>query len=145
MKEDLEKFAEGLQQQVMEEMKRFYTKTVIDHWMHPKNWGVVNNAGGYGRVIGPCGDTMEIYLKINGNKIVDCSFNTDGCGTTIACGSMLTELIKGKEINQVKQINQQTIIGKFGGLPEADQHCALLAANTLHEAIRDYERSKKLV
>jgi nitrogen fixation NifU-like protein len=145
MKEDLEKFAEELQQQVMEEIRRDYSQVVIDHWRDPKNWGVVRNADGYGRVTGPCGDTMEIYLKINDNKIVDCSFNTDGCGTTIACGSMVTELIKGRDISQVKQINQQAIIDEFGGLPEADQHCALLTSDTLHEAIRNYKRSKKLV
>ncbi|HID92987.1 MAG TPA: iron-sulfur cluster assembly scaffold protein [bacterium (Candidatus Stahlbacteria)] len=143
MADDLDKFVEELQQQIMEEVKRSYTNTVIDHWIRPRNWGILNNADGYGKVTGSCGDTMEIYLKVRDNKIVDCSFNTDGCGITIACGSMVTELIKGKELNQLKSISQHTIIDKFGGLPEPDQHCALLAANTLHAAIRDYERLKK--
>jgi len=115
-----------------------YTDTVIDHAMNPRNVGNIPNADGFACVTGPCGDTMEIWLSIRDGRIRDATFWTDGCGTTIAAGSMATEMVKGKGISKGFQITQDDILNGLGGLPEESAHCALLAANTLREAIRDY-------
>jgi len=127
-----------LENQLMEEMKQVYTETVIDHAMNPQNVGSIPDADGFGSVTGPCGDTMEIWLKVNNSKIEDATFWTDGCGTSIACGSMATEMIKAKNIVQASAINQSKILEALGGLPEDSLHCALLATNTVKAAIQDY-------
>ncbi len=137
MESSLDKFTQDLQKQIMEEVRRDYSKTVIDHWMNPRNFGKLDNPDGYGRITGPCGDTMEIFLKIKDEKIEDAHFLTDGCGTTIACGSVITELIKGKTIEQVKQITSDNLLKKIGGLPPLDEHCVVLATNTLQSAINN--------
>jgi nitrogen fixation NifU-like protein len=139
---DLDKFAEELQSQIIKDIKKRYSQRVIEHWQHPKNWGIMNNADGYGKITGPCGDTMEISIKVKDNKIVKCTYDTDGCGTTIACGSIITEMAVGQKIVTVRKINQKTILDYCGGLPKEDQHCALLAADTLQNAINDYESTK---
>jgi nitrogen fixation NifU-like protein len=123
---------------ITDEMLNTYTDTVIDHAMNPRNVGSIPNADGFACVTGPCGDTMEIWLSIRDGRIRDATFWTDGCGTTIAAGSMATELVKGKGISKGFQITQNDILTGLGGLPEESAHCALLAANTLKEAIRDY-------
>ena len=115
---------------------------VIEHMTNPRNWGIMNQSDGYARITGPCGDTMEISLRVIDNRIAKCTYDTDGCGATVSCGSIVTELATGKSIVQAKQINQKTILVYCRGLPEANEHCALLAANTLREAIQDYERTR---
>jgi nitrogen fixation NifU-like protein len=127
-----------LEEYVTDEMRSTYTDTVIDHAMNPRNAGSIPNADGFARVTGPCGDTMEIWLGVKDSRIRDATFWTDGCGPTIACGSMATELIKGKSIAEALRITQEDILNSLGGLPEESHHCALLAANTLKQAVRDY-------
>ena len=129
---------EAFEELIKAEMKRVYSETVIDHAMNPRNVGNLNDANGFAKVTGPCGDTMEIWLRVTNDTVAEATFMTDGCGTTIAAGSMATELAKGKSVRQVLKITQQNIIEALGGLPEDSQHCALLAANTLREAVRDY-------
>jgi nitrogen fixation NifU-like protein len=126
-----------LQMQVMADARKIYSQTVIDHAIHPRNLGTMQNFDGFARITGPCGDTMEVWLKVNTDTITDISFMTDGCGTSIASGSMMTELARGKSITVAIRICQQDILEALGGLPEENQHCALLAANTLKAAIRD--------
>ena len=132
-----------LENQVMADMRRIYTETVIDHAMNPKNVGSISEADGFGSVTGPCGDTMEIWLRVKNDKIEDATFWTDGCGTSIACGSMVTGMVKGKSIAQALGINQDGILQVLGGLPEDSIHCALLAANTIKAAIQDYLALKR--
>jgi nitrogen fixation NifU-like protein len=127
-----------LEKQIMAAMKEIYTETVIDHAMNPRNAGGIAQADGFGRITGPCGDTMEIWLRVNSGTIVDSTFSTDGCSATIACGSIATEIIKGKDVAQALAISQDDILKALGGLPEDNRHCALLAANTVKAAIRDY-------
>jgi nitrogen fixation NifU-like protein len=127
-----------LEELVREEMRKIYTEATIDHAMNPRNMGGMENADGFGKVTGPCGDTMEIWLKIKNNTVVEATFLTDGCGTSIAAGSMVTELAKGKSISEALKITHQDVLDAFGGLPEESIHCAFLAANTLREAIKDY-------
>lgn len=139
MEERFNKFVERLQERILEETRRVYSEKVIDHWMRPRNWGLLNDAHGCGRVKGPCGDTMEISFKVRDGKVTKCGFTTDGCGAAIACGSMTTELILGKSVSEADSITEETILQAFGGLPERDHHCAILAADTLHQAIKKYE------
>jgi nitrogen fixation NifU-like protein len=119
-------------------MSETYSHTVIDHVVNPRNVGNIEAADGYASVTGPCGDTMEIWLKVKDGTIVRATFMTDGCGTTIAAGSMVTELVKGKGISQALRTSQEDVLSALGGLPEESEHCALLAANTLKASVRDY-------
>ena len=127
-----------LEQSVMEDMKEVYSEKTIDHFLNPRNLGEIPAPDGFGRVTGPCGDTMEIYLKVRDGKVMNASFWTDGCGTSIASGSMVTELAKKKGLIEARKITQDDVLDALGGLPEDSRHCALLAANTLREAIKDY-------
>jgi len=121
-----------------DEINSAYSETVIDHARNPRNAGMIPNADGHARITGPCGDTMSIWLRVRDGIITQAAFWTDGCGTTIAAGSMATELAKGKRASQTLGISQQEVLDALGGLPEDSVHCALLAANTLKEAVRDY-------
>jgi nitrogen fixation NifU-like protein len=132
-----------LEEYIMADMRRTYTDTVIDHAMYPRNVGSMSNADGFGSVTGPCGDTMEIWLRVKEGKIVNATFWTDGCGTSIAAGSMVTELAEGVTAIEALRITQQEVLDALGGLPEESVHCALLAANTLREAVRDYLTTRK--
>jgi len=132
-----------LQELIMADMRKVYSETVIDHAMNPRNVGDMGNADGFGRVTGSCGDTMEIWLKVRNGIVADATFLTDGCGTSIASGSMVTELVKGKSIPQAQKVTQQGVLDALGGLPEDSLHCALLAAETLKEAIKDYFALRK--
>ena len=126
------------QKMVRDEMRKVYSETVVDHAMNPRNLGNMEGADGYSKVTGPCGDTMDIWLKVKDETIVEATFMTDGCGTTIAAGSMITELAKGKSANQALRIGQEDILTALDGLPDESKHCALLAANTLKAAVKDY-------
>jgi len=100
--------------------------------------GLISNPDGQARITGPCGDTMEIWLRVSGGIIEQATFWTDGCGTTIAAGSIATELAKGKKVGDALGIAQQDVLDALGGLPDDSVHCALLAASTLKEAVKDY-------
>jgi nitrogen fixation NifU-like protein len=134
MASDLDKIVEELQK----EMWTGYTEVVVDHAQNPRNVGSIPEADGFARVTGTCGDTMEIWLKVQNGTIKQATFWTDGCGTSIAAGSMATELVKGKPIANALRITQQDVLDALGGLPEDSIHCALLAANTVKEAAKDY-------
>jgi nitrogen fixation NifU-like protein len=134
MTSEMDKIAEELQK----EMWSGYTEIVIDHAQNPRNMGSVPAADGFASITGPCGDTMEIWLKVQNGTIKQATFWTDGCGTSIAAGSMVTELAKGKDITNALRVTQQDVLDALGGLPEDSIHCALLAANTLKEAAKDY-------
>ncbi|MFC2000934.1 iron-sulfur cluster assembly scaffold protein [Chloroflexota bacterium] len=121
-----------------EKMSKLYSQTVIDHAMNPRNVGKTKAADGYASVTGSCGDTMDIWLKVKDDTIVKATFMTDGCGTTIAAGSIITKLVKGKNISLALRTSQGDVLIALGGLPEESEHCALLAANTLKTAIKDY-------
>jgi nitrogen fixation NifU-like protein len=134
---------DDLQALVMADARKIYSETVIDHAINPRNLGTMLDTDGFARVTGSCGDTMEVWLKVNNNTITDINFMTDGCGTSIASGSMMTELAKGKTVAEATKIRQRDILNALGGLPEESEHCALLAASTLKAAIRDYIAMKR--
>ena len=132
-----------LEQQITAEMRKIYSERTLDHAMRPRNTGKIENANGFARITGPCGDTMEIYLKVEGERVADAKLWTDGCGTAIACGSMATELAKGRTTLEVSKIGSKQILDALGGLPESDVHCAVLAANTLMTAIQNFLNRKR--
>jgi nitrogen fixation NifU-like protein len=138
MAEELNNSFRELEQSIMEDMRKVYSENTIDHFLNPRNLGEIPAPDGFGKVTGPCGDTVEISLKVGDDRIMNAFFWTDGCGTTIAAGSMATELAKGKSVSQAMKITQQDVLDALGGLPEDSVHCALLATNTLKEAVKDY-------
>ena len=139
---DLDKMAEEIQASIIKDARETFSEEVVKRWLNPKKMGKMEAPDGFGRITGPCGDTLEIFLRIKKHRITDAMFMTDGCGTTITAGSMATELAVGKDIEELKKINQDLILDALGGLPEDSKHCALLASNTLKEAIKDYSQKK---
>jgi nitrogen fixation NifU-like protein len=128
---------------IRDEAGEVFSQAVIDRALRPRNMGEMENADGFGQVTGPCGDTMMIWLRVKGDLVLAASFATDGCGPTVACGSRLTELVRGKTVSQALSISQQDVLDALDGLPESHEHCALLAVNTLKGAVRDYLAFKR--
>ena len=124
-------------------MRTVYSETVVELGMNPINLGEIEDTNGFGRITGPCGDTMSIWLKIEEDCIVDAGFTTDGCTTSLASASMATILAKGANIEDARNVSQQDILDALDGLPEENRHCALLASNTLKAAIEDYLYQKE--
>ena len=125
-----------------------YTEKVMDHFNHPRNQGVIPDADAIGQVGNPkCGDVMKIYLKIDQNKsgqdeIKDIKFETLGCGAAIATSSMLTEMVKGKTIEEALKVEKLDIAKELGGLPEPKLHCSILAHDALADAVKNYQNKK---
>jgi nitrogen fixation NifU-like protein len=142
MAQEFDDSVKGLEQSVMEDMRKVYSEKTIDHFLNPRNLGEMPAHDGLGKLTGPCGDTMQIYLKVKDGKLTNVSFWTDGCGPSIASGSAVTELAKGKSVPEAQKITQRDILDALGGLPEESLHCAVLAANTLKEALKDYLASR---
>ena len=136
--EDLDSFVEKLQRVYIEEARRIYGAKVVALWMSPRNRAVIEDPEGHARITGPCGDTMEIFLAIRDGRIERATFLTDGCGPTLASGSAVTDLAKGKTPAEALEIHRETVLEALGGLPEESRHCAQLAATTLVKAIEDY-------
>jgi len=121
-----------------------YTEKVMDHFTNPRNVGELENPDGVGEVgNAKCGDIMRIYLDIEGDIIKDVKFKTFGCGAAVATSSMVTEMVKGKTIEEAMVISNAAVAEALGGLPPAKMHCSNLAADALHEAIKNY-RDKQL-
>ena len=116
----------------------------MDHFKNPRNVGEIPDADGVGEVGNPvCGDTTKIYLKIEGNIINDIKFKTFGCGAAIASSSMLTEMAKGKTIEEALQITDQAVADMLDGLPPQKMHCSNMAADAMHKAIENYRLKKE--
>jgi len=121
-----------------------YSEKVMEHFMHPRNVGQIENPDGVGHVGNPiCGDIMELYIKVKENVIVDAKFKTFGCGAAIATSSMVTELVKGKTIEEALKISNKTVAEALEGLPPVKMHCSMLAEDALKSAIEDYLKKKK--
>ena len=128
---------------LMEKIGGGFSDKVLEYGNEPRNYGLMEKPDGYGKVKGPCGDTVEIFLRIRNDKIEDISYTTDGCMTSHAAVSAATVMAKGKAARDCIRINQSAILEHLGGMPEDSQHCALLAANTFHKALRNYAVGKK--
>jgi Mrp family chromosome partitioning ATPase/NifU-like protein involved in Fe-S cluster formation len=115
-----------------------YSPVAIDHAQNPRHFGPLYAYGGHARITGPCGDTMEFWIQIEGDRVRRANFTTDGCGSSMACGSMATELAVGRTVDEARRISQKDILDALGGFPEEVQHCALLASDTLRAACEDF-------
>ena len=116
-----------------------YSEKVMDHFMHPRNVGSIENADGVGQVgNAKCGDIMKIYLKIENDIIVDVKFETFGCGSAIASSSMATEMIMGKSIQEAMALTNKAVAEALDGLPAHKMHCSVLAEEAIKNALKDY-------
>lgn len=120
-----------------------YSEKVMDHFQNPRNVGELDNPDGVGEVGNAvCGDIMKIFLKVENDRIKDIKFKTFGCGAAIATSSMVTEMVKGKSLDEALAVTNRAVAEALGGLPPQKMHCSNLAADALHKAIEDY-RAKK--
>jgi nitrogen fixation NifU-like protein len=131
------------QKQALDQMQGVYTETVIDHALHPRNFGNLSGADGFASFASAGADNIKMWLRVRGGRIMEAAFWTDGCAATIASLSMITELARGKTVTEAMTIGQQDVLEALGGLPEGNVHCALQAASVLKEALRDYRVIKK--
>lgn len=122
-----------------------YSEKVMEHFMNPRNVGEIKDADGVGTVGNPvCGDMMTFYIKVKDNRIVDIKFKTFGCGAAIAVSSMISEMAKGKTLEEALKISNKDVAEELDGLPANKMHCSNLGADALHKAIEDYlEKAKK--
>ena len=121
-----------------------YSEKVMDHFLHPRNVGVIEDADAVGEVgNAKCGDIMKMYLKIKDDIVEDVKFETFGCGSAIASSSMATEMIKGKPLSEVKNLTNKAVTEALDGLPAHKIHCSVLAEEAIHSALEDYYRRKE--
>jgi nitrogen fixation NifU-like protein len=121
-----------------------YTEKVMEHFRNPRNMGEIPDADGVGTVGNPvCGDLMTIYIKVKDGRLEDIKFKTFGCGSAIATSSMITELAKGKTLEEGMKITRANVADSLGGLPPVKMHCSNLAADALHAAIQNYYKRQK--
>lgn len=130
-----DRMVEEIQRQIIEDERATYSQKVIEEYYNPKNLGRMSDPDAVGIVQGWCGDTMEIYLRMNSSRIEEATFMTDGCGPTVACGSKLTTMVRGMSLDQASEITPENLIAALDGLPEESVHCAELAVSTLRGAI----------
>lgn len=118
-----------------------YNEKVVEHFSNPRNVGELADADAVGETGSfKCGDTMKLYIKVENDRIVDVRFQTYGCGAAIASSSMLTEMVKGKTLDEALEITNQDVADELGGLPPLKLHCSNLAADALHNAIAEYRK-----
>ncbi|MBN2542961.1 iron-sulfur cluster assembly scaffold protein [bacterium] len=121
-----------------------YTDKVIDHFMNPRNMGIIENPDAESDIGSPvCGDRMHLSLKIVDGRIEDIKFKTFGCGAAIASSSILTEMVKGKTVSEAEKITKNKVVKALDGLPELKVHCSLLAVDALKEAIKTWKKNNK--
>ncbi len=123
----------------MPEVRSLYSEKVMEHFKNPRTVGEIENPDGIGHVGNPvCGDIMELYIKVKDGIIVDAKFKTFGCGAAIATSSMVTEMVKGKSVEEALAISNRAVAEALGGLPPIKMHCSVLAEEALKSAIEDY-------
>ena len=121
-----------------DELRKAFSDKAVDHMLKPRNMGELRAADGLGRASIPCGDSMQICLRVSQDRILEARFMTDGCGPVIACGSMTTELVKGRTVSEAMGLSEEDLIAALDGLPDAETHCAALAVSALKQALVDH-------
>jgi nitrogen fixation NifU-like protein len=139
----LDDFLDNLQEQIFDEAREALGEKGFDRWRNPKFAGKMENPDAHGRVVGTCGDTMEIFFKFENDRVKQGSYTTDGCGSSSVSGSFAVELSLGKSPDELADITGDDVLNAIGRLPEDDQHCASLAALTIQDAVSDYMKPNK--
>jgi len=143
MSNEFEDVIKDIQRRIDEDEEALYSKKVVEEYRNPQHIGFFKNPDAHGKLKGSCGDTMQFDLKIQNDRIVDARFFTDGCGPSIACGSMLSKMIIGKLLDEVVTISSDDVYNALDGLPKENEHCAVLAVNTLALCIASYHNKKE--
>ena len=137
---DFNKMVKDIQNKIEHDEETDFSEKVINEYRNPNNFYAIENPDVKGEIKGPCGDTMNIMLNFENDIVVDIGFLTDGCGTSIACGSMLTKMVQGKTLKEVSIITSEKLNDALDGLPENHVHCTVLAVNTLKKALNKFDR-----
>ncbi|MBI9088185.1 MAG: iron-sulfur cluster assembly scaffold protein [Desulfobacterium sp.] len=138
MADKLDKFLDDLQEKVFDEARGVLGDKGFDRWQNPRYRGRLPNYTVHGHALGDCGDSMDIYLRFDKDRVAEASYMTDGCGSSQVCGSFAAEMSTGRRAEELADITGEVILEKLGDVPEDDQHCAFLAAGTVQEALRIY-------
>jgi len=136
---DFDILIQEIQQGIDKLEEKKYSKEVINEYRNPTHFGSIHHPNGEGKITGPCGDTMNVSLRIVKKRIHAARFFTDGCGATVACGNMLTKMVEGKTVEEALHISTDLLLRKLGGLPTEHMHCVKLAVHTLRDAIHHYQ------
>ncbi|MDO9513694.1 MAG: iron-sulfur cluster assembly scaffold protein [Elusimicrobiota bacterium] len=131
-----------LRKKVIDGLKKNYSDKAIRCFIEKKNYGGFIQPDAYAWIKGPCGDTMEFYLKVNKGRIKKAGFTTDGCESSVACGQIVSEIVIGKNIPEVMKLTQKKILAEIGKFPKESRHCALLAVNTAKDAVRKFREKE---
>ena len=142
-KSDFDKMVDSIQAELDAEAEATFSKKVLNECMHPQNVGRMKEPDSVAIITGSCGDTMEIFLSIKDGKINEVQFMTDGCAPTLACGSMISKMAKGKSLQEVSKVTNNDLIKALDGLPDENLHCAKLAVDTLQKAINNYIKDQE--
>ena len=134
----IDDFVQELREQIFEETREVYGELAFQRWQNPLYMGAMKHPDGYAILRGVCGDTMEVFLDSENDRVKEASFQTDGCGSSRACGSFAAEMAIGKNPDELPEITGEAIIEKPDGLPREGEHCATLASKTLHGALNAY-------
>jgi nitrogen fixation NifU-like protein len=133
---ELDRLVDDLQSRIDEEEEKVFSKKAIAEARAPSNMGPLEAPDGHARRTGSCGDTMDMFVRVVGDKVTEISFLTDGCGATVACGSMLSKMASERTLEQVMDLSDQDLLEALDGLPEENHHCARLAVAAMHGAVK---------
>jgi nitrogen fixation NifU-like protein len=136
---DFDRWVVALQEAILESEQALFSAKVLELARQPRNLGAMLEPDGYALLFGACGDSMEMFVRLDGSRILMATFMTDGCGPTVACGSMLTTMARGKTPDEAAAIRAVDLVAALDGLPQEHVHCASLAVNTLRLAILSYQ------
>lgn len=143
MANDFDAFVDKLQNEIFDEAQEAYGEAGFNRWRNPRYVGRMQNCDATARITGVCGDTMEMYLKFDNDRVQSASYVTDGCASSSICGSFAAQLAIGKDPDELTAITGEAILDTIGTFPEEDKHCAFLAAETLQEALRFYMQTNR--
>ncbi len=138
MRPDFDDVVKELQEKIFDEAKETLGEEGFQRWRNPLYNGKLEDADSHARITGKCGDTMEVFLIFEGDRVKRATFTTDGCGSSTVCGSFAVEMAVGKSAEQLCEITGEKILKRLGRFPKEDEHCAFLAEETLHEALNNY-------
>jgi len=141
-KNDFDALVGEIEGKIQKDESEIYTERTREEAYNPKNVGELKEPSAVGKITGPCGDTVQIHLRIEGDTITDTKFITDGCGPSIASGSVVTELVKAKTVEEAEKLTEEDILAVLGDLPDENLHCPVLAINTLKAALDDYRNTR---